>query len=70
MSTYAAIQTYVKQTHGFVPKTCWIAHVKSLHGLPMRTAPNRASPQTRMVPCPPEKRPAIEDALRHFGVIS
>jgi len=36
--TYAEIAECVKLRHGFVPKTCWIAHVKELNGLPVRVA--------------------------------
>jgi hypothetical protein len=41
MATYKQIQTWVKQNHGFVPQTCWIADVKSQSGLAMGKAPNR-----------------------------
>ncbi len=69
MPTYMEIQDYVRRRYGFVPETCWIAHVKELCGLPVRKAWNRAG-QARMAPCPPEKRPAIKEAFRHFGLIS
>ena len=69
MPTYRAIQDFVQRHHGFVPKTDWIAHVKTLRGLPTRRAANRAGRGRRVVPCPPEKREAIEQALRHFGLI-
>jgi hypothetical protein len=69
MATYKQIANRVKQQSGFVPKTCWIADVKSQHGLTTRQAPNRFSSTSREHPCPPEKRPAIEGALRHFGMI-
>jgi len=68
MATYAEIQAYVQKHHGFVPKTCWIAHVKELNGLPTRRAWNRTGPE-RVAPCPPDKRQAIEEALRHFGMM-
>jgi hypothetical protein len=67
MATYEDIQRWVRKTYGWVPKTCWIAHCKELNGLPRRDAPNREGSQ-RMVPCPPDKRPAIEAAFRHFGM--
>jgi hypothetical protein len=51
---------------GFVPKACWIAHVKSEFGL---TAPNRLEVKSRKYPCPPEKRPVIVEAMRRLGVI-
>lgn len=64
MATYKEIQTFVKRKHGFVPKTCWIAHVKELCDLPVRKAWNRAGERTH--PCSPEKVEAIKDAFKHF----
>ena len=65
--TYADIAECVKQRHGFVPKTCWIAHVKEPNGWPMGTAPNRLSQTPRLVPCPPDKRAAIESCFRRLS---
>jgi hypothetical protein len=67
--TYQQIQAHVKQENHFSPKTCWIADVLSKHGLTRRIAANRLDPASRKHPCPPEKRAAIESALRHFGRI-
>jgi hypothetical protein len=69
MATYAQIQAKVKKDSGFVPKTCWIAHVMSDHKLTKRTAPNRINPKSRTHPCPDEKRKAIETVLRYYGMI-
>ena len=69
MATYRAIQDRVKSTHGFAAKTCWIAHVKSAHGLTGADAPNRIDPKSRKHPCPPEHQAAIEAALAHFGMV-
>jgi hypothetical protein len=69
MATYKEIRGYVRGKHGFQPKTCWIADVKAEHGLTTRQAPNRFSAASREQPCPPGKRPLIENALRHFGMI-
>jgi len=69
MSTYSEIQKFVQRRHGFVPKTSWIAHVKTLRGIPTRGAASRAGRSRRVAPCPPEKREAIEEALRYFGLI-
>lgn len=69
MATRVEIQKFVQRHHGFVPKTGWIAHVKALRGLPTRRAASRAGRGRRVEPCPPEKREAIEEALRHFGLI-
>ena len=68
MPTSSEIQKFVQEHHGFIPKTTWINHVKVVWGLPTRRAPNRAGRGRRVVQCPPEKREAIEEALRHFGL--
>ncbi|AOS84973.1 hypothetical protein BIU88_02400 [Chlorobaculum limnaeum] len=68
--TYSDIQKWIRENHGFVPKSCWIAHVKELHGLNPRIAGNRILKDARAVPCPENKRGAIEDAFRHFGMIN
>jgi hypothetical protein len=68
MATYKDIQNHVKDSHGFKPKSCWIAHCKELNGLSPSKALNRQG-ASRMVPCPADKRPAIEEAFRHFGMI-
>jgi len=69
MATYREIQEWVRQHHGFVPETCWIAHVKADRGLTKAVAPNRLAAQGRARPCPPAKRAAIESALRRFGLL-
>ena len=69
MATYKQIQEHVKARYGYTVKTCWIAHVKELNGLETRTAPNRLSAHSRTNPCPDSKRPAIEDAMRHYAMI-
>ncbi|KAA3506459.1 hypothetical protein DXM21_25025 [Agrobacterium rosae] len=69
MTTYKRIQTWVKEQHDFVPKSCWIADVKAAHGKTSRDAPNRIDSNCRKYPCPEERREAIETALRHFSII-
>lgn len=69
MATYKQIAERVKETSGFVPKTCWIADVKNSHHLTTHRAPNRIDPTKREYPCPPNKRAAIEDAMRYFRMI-
>ena len=69
MATYKEIQGYVKETYGFLPKTCWIAHMKELCGIPVKNAPNRISPSHRKKTCLPEKMPYDKEAFRHFGMI-
>jgi hypothetical protein len=68
MATYGAIERWVWREYGFVIQPAWIAHVKELNGLPVRRAWNRQA-TGRLVACPPDKRPAIEAALRHFGML-
>ena len=67
MATYKEIQSWVKQNFGYVPETCWIAHVKEMTGLPVAKAPNRRGKE-RLKPCPPEKINSIRAAFRHFGM--
>ena len=69
MATYRQIQDRVRMLDGFVPKTCWIADIKNVHGLTQWSAPNRKFTDKRLHPCPPQKRMSIELALRHFGMI-
>ena len=64
MPTHSEIQKFVQRHHGFIPKPAWINHVKVVWGLPTR----HAGRGRRVVPLPPEKREAIEQALRHFGL--
>ncbi len=67
MASYKDVQREVKLRAGFVPKTCWIAHVLKLLGTKFRQAPNRIRRPERRHPCPPEKRLAIVAALGQLG---
>ena len=69
MATDAVIRQFVQFHHGFIPKTGWIAHVKEVHGIPTLRGANRARRDRDIEPCPPERHEAIEEALRHFGLI-
>jgi hypothetical protein len=69
MVTYKAIQADVRKRSGRFVKTCWIAHVKELNGLPMRIAPNRRTASCRAYPCPHWARPLIEDTMRRKGAL-
>lgn len=69
MATYKQIQEFLKNEHGRTFKSCWIAHVKSDHGLTKRQAPNRYEPDKRVHPCPHEYRQHVENALKHFKMI-
>ncbi|TES99577.1 hypothetical protein [Burkholderia cepacia] len=63
MASYKDVQTFVMKRHGIVVQSCWIAHVKELNGLPLRSTRTGE----RVKPCPPQWRSAIEEAMRHFG---
>jgi hypothetical protein len=69
LATYKQIQEYVKQRHGYVPKSCWIAHMKEACSLNPKMASNRYSGNVRMYPCPLEKQDNIKDSFRHFNMI-
>jgi hypothetical protein len=69
MATYEQVQQDLKERHGISVKSCWIAHVKEMNGLPMRRAPNRRSMDMRVHPCPEKWRPAIEDSMRRLGML-
>ncbi|TKB57606.1 hypothetical protein FCL42_04855 [Ferrimonas aestuarii] len=69
MVTYKNIQEDVKASHNITVKTCWIAHVKELNGLPLRKANNRISENERKYECPNEVRPLIEASMRKFGML-
>ena len=70
MATYKEIQEYIKINYNFVPKTCWIAHMKEVYGLPVNIASNRYSLHNRKYPCPIDKQSAIYDAFKYFNMIS
>ena len=69
MATYKDIQTYVKNENGYVVKTCWIAHMKELHGLKPRVSARRISPDKRVHPCPENKQADILAAFKHFEMV-
>lgn len=69
-ATYKKIQEYVEKKYGFKVHSAYIAEVKRMHGLDMHEAPNKVEQRKHeYYSCPPEKVKAIEDALRHFGII-
>lgn len=69
MLTYSEIQEMVKSRYGFVPKSCWIAHLKSEHGLTRGVASNRIDPNEHKHPCPEHHRRTLTEALVDLGVI-
>jgi hypothetical protein len=69
MATYKQIQDYVKQNHGYIPKSCWIAHMKEVNGLHPKMSSRRYSPNVRVHPCPLEKQDDIKNSFEHFKMI-
>jgi hypothetical protein len=69
MATYREIQQRVHREYGFVPKTCWIAHVLSDQNRLTRRAVSFMNGGVRRYPCPKEKRAAIEEALRQLKML-
>jgi hypothetical protein len=68
MGIYERTQRDVKKHDGFVPKSCWIAHMKEECGLPVKKAWNRNG-KARIVPCPPKNKKAIRDSFKRQGLI-
>ncbi|WP_422122395.1 hypothetical protein DHX103_11350 [Planococcus sp. X10-3] len=69
MATYKDIQTYIKNENGYVAKSCWIAHMKELHGLKPRISARRISADHRVHPCPENKQADILAAFKHFEMV-
>lgn len=69
MATYKEIQGYVKDKNNTTVKTCWIADMKEYHGLDKKVASNRISIDSKVYPCPEDKKAMITDAFKHFSMI-
>ena len=69
MATYYEIMRYVEAKYGFVPHSNWIADVKELCNIPLRSAPNRLPEKERSNRCPKAKIEPIKEAFKHFGMI-
>lgn len=64
--TYANIRDYVQKTHGMKVSSLYVAQMKAECGLGTQADRSGDKKQPK---CPPEKREAILDAFRHFGLI-
>ena len=64
-ATDQEIKKWVLRNHGFVPESAWIDDCKQLFG-----GSSPGSHQGNDNPCPPEKVPALKQALREFGLLS
>jgi len=69
MATYKEIQSYIRSKYNIVVQTCWIADMKEYHGLNKRVAANRISIETKVKPCPEDKKSLITEAFRYFGMM-
>ncbi|MBQ3484667.1 MAG: RNA methyltransferase [Clostridia bacterium] len=70
-ATYQEIKDYVLEHSGLKVSSLYFAQVKQKHGIIERECYNAPKSEGGRVPqCPEEKVVAIEDALRHFGMIS
>ena len=68
--TYEKIKAYVLEKYGFKVSSLYIAQTKDKCGLDKRLNYNLSKKDDPHVPeCPKEKKDAIMDAFRHFGLI-
>ena len=69
-ATYEEIREYVLEHTGLKVSYLYIAQVKQKYGIIERENYNKPkSENARQPQCPPEKKKAITEALRHFGMI-
>ena len=70
-ATYQEIKEYIKEKYGVKVSSLYIAQTKQKHGIIERENYNTAKSENAKQPqCPPEKEKLIEEALRHFKMIS
>jgi hypothetical protein len=60
---------YVRKKHGVSIKTCLIADMKKLPGLPKRVALNRINMNAKSNPCPEDKKELITEAFKYLEMI-
>ena len=70
-ATYDEIKDYIFDTHRVKVSSLYVAQVKQKHGIIERDCYNNSKKDNPKQPqCPPEKVKLIEEALRHFKMIS
>ena len=69
-ATYEEIKEYVLKNYGMNVTNLYIAQVKRKYGIIERINYNLGEGKTRVPQVTAEKEEAIEDALRHFQMIS
>lgn len=67
--TYGDVADWVKKEYGLHVSSLYIAQVKRECGFDMMENFNKGKEGHRVPKCPEEKRKAILEALKHFGVI-
>ena len=69
-ATYDEIKAYVLEKHGLKVSSLYISQVKRKCGLDVGQNYNLSKKEDAKVPqCPPEKKTAIMEALKHFQMI-
>lgn len=70
-ATYQQIKDYIFEKHNVKVSSLYIAQVKQKYGIIERENYNKPADENAKQPkCPPEKELLIEEALRHFKMIS
>lgn len=70
-ATYDEIKDYIFDKHCVKVSSLYIAQIKQKHGIIERDCYNNSKKDNQKQPqCPPEKVKLIEEALRHFKMIS
>ena len=70
-ATYQEIKEYIKEKYDVKVSSLYIAQIKQKYGIIERENHNMAKSENAKHPqCPPEKEKLIEEALRHFKMIS
>ena len=70
-ATYEEIKDYIFDKHCVKVSSLYIAQIKQKHGIIERDCYNNSKKDnTKQPQCPPEKVKLIEEALRHFKMIS
>ena len=70
-ATYQKIKDYIEEKYDVKVSSLYIAQVKQKYGIIERKNYNTAkSENVRQPQCPPEKEKLIEEAMRHFKMIS
>lgn len=70
-ATYDEIKDYIFDKHRVKVSSLYVAQVKQKHGIIERDCYNNSKKDNQKQPqCPPEKVKLIEEALRHFKMIS